>query len=447
METVTDIDVAVVGGGIAGLTTAYRLSRRGHRVEVFEAADEPGGRMRSSRVDGWTMDTGAETISPYGYPATWELIKELGLEQAGALHRIRHPVGLWRGGRTHPWVGHPRSLLAGAGMTARGRVQLLRMMLASATRSGRVDPDRPEDSGFGTRTLAQYGAAHGRELVDNLLAPVSSAAFGWLPERSSAAPMLAIMQGTHGIYRWQTYRDGQDTMARILAQHVKVHLSRTVTAVERDGRGARLAFADGTGLTARAAVVTLPSPEIPALRPDLEDGEREFLEASTFTTMIRVCVRLNRPLEPRRTAGQPRLYAFVMGPGEDSLLSGGTVEHNKCPARVPYGKGLVTLLISPRRAAEVYDLPDGQVLDRVLDEGERFIDGLRAAYAGHEVVRWRNGLPEAPPAALALRKAFVSRAPGPVEYAGDWIYLRPSSEAAIASSRRAASRVAAWLAR
>ncbi|WFB09464.1 FAD-dependent oxidoreductase [Streptomyces sp. LX-29] len=448
----TDIDIAVVGAGIAGLTTAYRLAKEGHRVEVFESGDEPGGRMRAARVDGYTIDRGAETLSPYGYPATWEFIEELGLARQGRLHRIEHPVGLWSQGRAHPWVGHPRSLLTGAGLSWRGRLQLLRMLVAGNGR-GRVDPDRPERSVHGDMTLAEFGRRHGDELVERCLGPVATAAFGWLPERSTAAPMLAIMQGTRGIYRWQTYRDGQDTMARTLAERLKVHLSKPVVRVERDGRGGgrgdgrgvRLSFADGTELTARAAVLTLPAPEIAAIHPGAPEEERRFLDAATFTTMIRVGVMLDRPLEPRRTARQPHLYAFVMAPWEDSLLSGGTCEHNKCPHRVPPGRGLVTLLVSPRRAAEVYDLPDDQVLERVLDESERFIDGMRAAYVGHQVTRWRHGLPEATPEALRLRAPFTRRPASPIEYAGDWLYLRPSSEAAIASSRLAVDRVHAWL--
>ena len=442
----TDIDIAVVGAGIAGLTTAYRLAQDGHRVEVFESGDEPGGRMRSARIDGYTIDRGAETLAPNGYPATWEFIKELGLDSGDQLHRIAHPVGLWSGDRIHPWVGHPRSAVTGAGLTWRGRLQLVRMLLSGSAGSGKVDPDRPEDSRYGDMTLAEFGDRYGDELVDRCLAPVATAAFGWQPERNAAAPMLAIMQGTKGIYRWQTYRDGQDTMARTLARRLKVHLSTAVERVEREGPGVRLHFADGTSLTARAAVVTLPAPEIPGRCPELPEQERTFLESASFTTMIRVGVMLDRPLEPRRSARQPHLYAFVMAAGEDSLLSGGTVEHNKCPERVPPGRGLVTLLVSPRRAAEVYDLPDDQVLERVTKESERFIDGLRDAYVGHQVTRWHHGLPEAPPKAMALRPGFVRRAAQPIEYAGDWMYLRPSSEAAIASSDLAARRVRSWLA-
>ena len=36
------MDVAVVGGGVIGLLSAFRLSQRGHRVTVVERS-EPGG--------------------------------------------------------------------------------------------------------------------------------------------------------------------------------------------------------------------------------------------------------------------------------------------------------------------------------------------------------------------------------------------------------------------
>ena len=42
---------AVIGSGPAGLTAAYFLARKGHHVTVFDALDEPGGKMRHSIRD------------------------------------------------------------------------------------------------------------------------------------------------------------------------------------------------------------------------------------------------------------------------------------------------------------------------------------------------------------------------------------------------------------
>ena len=39
--------VVVVGGGVSGLTAAYRLNARGITTTVLEAADVPGGKLRA----------------------------------------------------------------------------------------------------------------------------------------------------------------------------------------------------------------------------------------------------------------------------------------------------------------------------------------------------------------------------------------------------------------
>ncbi|MFL6136348.1 MAG: protoporphyrinogen/coproporphyrinogen oxidase [Frankiaceae bacterium] len=440
----TDLDVAVVGAGIAGLTTAYRLSQQGLTVDVLESESEPGGRMRCGRIDGYTIDRGAETLAPYGYPATWELIRELGLEPE--VHRIRHPVALWHGGRAHPWMGHPLSVLNRAGLSTRGWLAMARLMAPIARHPRQVVPERPESTPYGDLTLADIGRQHGEELVDRMLEPIAASAFGWLPEESAVAPLMAMIAATRGIWRWRTYRQGQDTMTRALADRVDVHLSKRVQLVKRDGDGARIELADGTLLSARAVVLAVPAPQVLDLHPDAPDEERPYLRACTFTSVMRVACLLDRPLEPVRRRFGPRLYAALLATGESPLLVGCTVEHNKCPERAPAGRGLVSLLISPRRVPELIDLPDEQVVRAVVAEGERLVPGLGDAMVGHDVVRWRHALPAAPPAALRLRGDFVRRPLQPIEYAGDWLYLRPSSEAATASARLAVPRIRQLLA-
>lgn len=443
----TDLDVAVIGAGIAGLVTAHKLAQAGYRVELFESESEAGGRMRCGRIDGYVIDRGAETLAPYGYPATWRMIRELGLEESGDVHRIRPPVALWRGGRAYPWMGHPKSALTRAGLSPGAWFQMLRMM-AHTAKPGALDPERIEESVLGTMTVTELGQKYHPELVDRMLEPISASAFGWIPERSGAAPLMAIVQGTRGILRWRTYRHGQDTMARTLAKNLTVHLGRRVVNVRREGAGARISCADGSEVTARAAVLTLPSPQIPAVYPDAPAVESDFLHSSTFSSVMRVACMLDRPLEPRRRRMGPKLYAALLARGESPLLVGCTVEHNKCPERAPAGKGLISLLIAPHRVPELLDASDEEVSRMVLEEGERqLVDGLREACVGTDVIRWRDALPEAPPKSLALRGAFVRRDPSPIEYAGDWVYLRPSSEAAIASADLAVPRVRALLER
>jgi len=61
-------DVAIVGGGLAGLVAARHAADRGLDAVVFERRETVGGRVRSREVDGYTLDRGFQVLFT-GYPA------------------------------------------------------------------------------------------------------------------------------------------------------------------------------------------------------------------------------------------------------------------------------------------------------------------------------------------------------------------------------------------
>src|SRR5437588_11813672 len=74
--------VIVIGAGIAGLSCAYELRRRGHDVTVLEASGRPGGHVRTSHdpfADGLYADLGAEHFYYPGYTQYWRYLNEFGL--------------------------------------------------------------------------------------------------------------------------------------------------------------------------------------------------------------------------------------------------------------------------------------------------------------------------------------------------------------------------------
>jgi len=60
--------VAIVGAGVAGLTCAYHLEQAGFEVDVFEANDTVGGRVRTDDVQGYQLDHGFQILID-SYPA------------------------------------------------------------------------------------------------------------------------------------------------------------------------------------------------------------------------------------------------------------------------------------------------------------------------------------------------------------------------------------------
>src|SRR5690625_7492524 len=55
-------DIAIVGAGITGLTTAYLLQKEGHTVHLFEKKLEIGGAIRSEYSNGWLTEYGPNTL-------------------------------------------------------------------------------------------------------------------------------------------------------------------------------------------------------------------------------------------------------------------------------------------------------------------------------------------------------------------------------------------------
>ena len=88
--------VAIIGGGIAGLAAAVRLrdlTPPGTEIIVYEQSGTLGGKLRTGRAGGVTVERGAESFlmsAPDGAEsAAIGLVKRLGLDDA-----LRHPAAI-----------------------------------------------------------------------------------------------------------------------------------------------------------------------------------------------------------------------------------------------------------------------------------------------------------------------------------------------------------------
>uniref|UniRef100_UPI00404ACAD4 FAD-dependent oxidoreductase n=1 Tax=Candidatus Planktophila sp. TaxID=2175601 RepID=UPI00404ACAD4 len=67
-----DLEILIIGAGLAGLNAAIHLQSRGANVRVVESSDRPGGRVASDVIDGFICDRGFQLINA-NYPALKEL--------------------------------------------------------------------------------------------------------------------------------------------------------------------------------------------------------------------------------------------------------------------------------------------------------------------------------------------------------------------------------------
>jgi protoporphyrinogen/coproporphyrinogen III oxidase len=94
-------DAVVVGGGIAGLATAYELSRRGASFLLLERAPRAGGVVLSEEIDGFTIDGGPDALL-IQKPDAIALCTELGLGDRLVPTKLPRLAFIQRGGKLHP---------------------------------------------------------------------------------------------------------------------------------------------------------------------------------------------------------------------------------------------------------------------------------------------------------------------------------------------------------
>jgi hypothetical protein len=117
MQRSTAGRVAVIGGGIGGLTAAALLAARGVEVDVYERAAAPGGRGRTDTLGDRQVNLGPHAL--YAAGAADRVLRRLGITPAGA---VAPPGGkVLRGGALHAL---PATLGSALSTTALGLADL-----------------------------------------------------------------------------------------------------------------------------------------------------------------------------------------------------------------------------------------------------------------------------------------------------------------------------------
>jgi squalene-associated FAD-dependent desaturase len=206
-------DVAVVGGGVAGLAAASALAEAGRRVLVLEARGELGGRATAfiDRETGELVDNGQHVL--FGcYRETFRLLRRIGAEaNVRAQPSLEVPYLDEHGRRSVlrcPALPSPLHLLAGVltwdALSWRDRRRVLRVAapLLRARRSFRLPwPERSRrQAAESDETVDAWLTRHGQRgrLREWLWEPLAVAALNQSPAEAAAGPFVRVLAEMFG---------------------------------------------------------------------------------------------------------------------------------------------------------------------------------------------------------------------------------------------------------
>ncbi len=300
--------VAVVGGGLLGLTAALRLAQAGARVTVFEAAPQPGGLAAA-----WTIET------PTG-PVTWdrfyhvtlasdralrELLGELGLDDEIAWTTTR--TGYFSGGALVP-VSSPADFVRLPGLSPWSKARLAATIARGAVaRDWRALERTPVERWLtrwsGATTFRRFWVP----LLESKLGDSwreANAAFIWATiQRLTAARRAGIGDEQFGAVAGGYARVLDALAARLAELGVVVEAGSTVTRVASEpGRpnvGGRIGVTVGAATHHFDHVVLTTTPRVAAnLCEQLPTQNRTAMAGVRYQGVICASVVLRRPLSP-----------------------------------------------------------------------------------------------------------------------------------------------------
>jgi oxygen-dependent protoporphyrinogen oxidase len=373
---VPDLDVAIIGGGISGLTAARALCGRGLTVRLLERELRCGGVVRTDRVGGFIIDVGPDTLLAHK-PAALALVRELGLAASlvGPPSRRSVYVVRRRALRTLPEtsaMGLPTSwqtLLAASAFSWRGKV---RMAAEALLPPGPASADESISS-FVRRRF-------GREAVEYVAEPLLAGIHGGEASRLSLRalfPFLAEAERRHGSVAraWRTapsqrsgggslsLRHGLGELVSTLRTRLPEGVAVTgseVTAIGRTGRGFRIE-AGTESITARTAILATPA-HVTAKLVALLDAELAGLCAGIrYVSTVNVALAYPREAIAHALNGA----GFVVPPAERRRVRSVGWMSSKWPGRAPEDSALLRVSLA---GAETLEADDGAVIDRTHEE-------------------------------------------------------------------------------
>ena len=412
-------DAIIIGGGLAGLSCAIKLTKAGKSVTLLEATDRVGGRVRTDVIDGYTLDHGFQVLLT-AYPACREL-----LDYPALRLRAFDPGALVRHGGKFSLLGDPWRRPSQAFSTALSPVgtlgdKLRIARLRKASNRGSLDELYSRTPQTTLERLEQSGFTP--PMIDQFFRPFMGGVF--LEESlSTSSRMLEFVFRMFSSGDIAIPADGMGAIPRQLAESLPrgtIELQRTVSKVSDRS----VTLTNGETLTADHIVVATESSAAARLL-DIEKLETKWSSATTFY------------FAAEQTPDNRKL--LMLRGDEQGAVQTAVVLSNIAPEYAPAGKSLISVSVS-----DADHDTDTETLDQLIRT-------QLSGWFGDQVSKWNRlhvyrvpyGLPKTD------LETIVGSVDGPSVGAVDGVYVcgdhreTPSIQGAKNSGIRAAAAILA----
>ena len=450
--------IVVIGGGISGLSCAWRLRQLGAEVLLLESEDRTGGVIRSVRREGALFEAGPQSFLLA--PALADLISELGLDEELELADPHAPRFVVINGKLRAVPLGPISFFTSGLLSGGTKSRLI------SEPFGRTIPPADDES-----IAAFIRRKFGAELLDRLVAPMVSGIYAGDPERlslRSAFPAVHKWEEQHGslirgMFKSRpkgeasngsvrkrprglaTFASGNETLVTRLSERLgdSVRCGTRTLAINRAPGGGEARFevvctraGQQETISAGAVVIAAPARVAAGLLAPLVSAAADLAKIEYAPVAVvagsYMTEHLKAPLDG---------FGFLV-PRPERLRILGTVWNSSLfPGRAPEAQTLLTSFVGGMTDPAAGALPDEPLYQTVESELRRVL-GIILAPRIRFAQRWPQAIPQynlGHAALTAHTLAALAETPG-LHLAGNYLE-GPAIGACVACSNRVAASV------
>ena len=426
--------IVIIGGGIAGLSTAYWLKEtgalKGATVTVLERTDRLGGNIKTEKVDGFLVEGGPDSFLSEK-PWAMALCKRLGLDDRLLPTSGSPKTYVFTGGRLHVL---PEGVIL---MVPTKAMPLMTSSLLTFWGKLRMGMDLfiPKRTDTGDESLGSFVRRRlGKEALEKIAEPLIAGVHAGNPERMSIRatfPKFVQMEEEYGslikamlakmtkvremmakkseggkkpVTMFMSLKGGLTDLVDAVIDSLKdnpgdsldessgkveLRTGVAVSGVEKSGEGYKINIKGADSIYADAVVIATPAWAAAEAVKGLDAGLSEKLSAIPYASTATVSLAYDKSQLTRPLDG----FGFVVARTAGRRIIGATWTSEKWAHRAPEGKILIRCFVGGSKNEELVFSSDEELVRMAREELEDII-GVTGEPLFTRPYKWIKAMPQ-----------------------------------------------------
>jgi oxygen-dependent protoporphyrinogen oxidase len=394
-------NIAVVGAGIAGLTTAYYLKKFGYNVTVYEASSRVGGRMTTDKINGCLIDRGTQFLSTH-YPTLMPLLKELGM-QADQLDASCWTGVVRRRKIRKISINHNLSPVLSGYLGVKEAI----LFLIRLRRWKNIILSHPLDdysawAEFDNENCADFIMREfGETILEYMIEPLMQGFYYQTPEETSKIQSLMLLNFVIRKGNMICLKHGMGSLPEKLASTLNVKLNCPISSLMVEPDGTVIIMSHSEKFHVNKVILATSATVSKSLYLSANETEKTLLQTQ-YSSTINIAVATHKDWKLPHDLRE--LYGFLIPRRERKLIVAIGIESNKNKNSVTEGE-LLDIMLDSQHAALLLNMSDDEILKKIMPELEIYFPKLSDYIRFFHIVHW----PEAEPLSFIGKSKYLKK--------------------------------------